>query len=401
MVDTSLEVSASSRAVISAAVVATISTVLPGFLAGALSVQVIDEFDVSEARYGLGLASFFLGAAAVSSRMGKVAQDIGPRRQVVTSLAVTAVVSLLIAAFAGSFWVFVGLLAVLGISNSANQTAVNLLLSQAALPRLGFALALKQCGMPGSALLGGLAVPAIAVTIGWRWVYVAAAMMALLSIVVVRSAIEPIGRIDRTPHGAPTTPIRELRLASVGFACLAFSAGALNAWTVGSGVDAGLSEGIAGLLLSAGAASGIAVRLAIGTRLDNSLRPPMKVAAALSVVGAVGVLALTLRSPISVVLATVLAFGTGWVWPVLTNFAIVRENREAAAAATGVSQTGVYIGVFCGPLVTGLLIDSFGFGAMWIVTALVMAAGAAITSQSKIGSDHAARRATSTNFFTS
>lgn len=376
----------SSRAVTGTAVVATISTVLPGFLAGALSVQVIAEFDVGEARYGLALASFFLAATAVSSRMGKLAQDVGPRRQVVTSLIVTAVTSLLIAAFASSFVVFVALLAVLGISNSANQTAVNLLLSQATLPRLGLALAIKQSGMPGAALLGGLAVPAIAVTVGWRWVYVLAAGLALGSIVIVRSVIAPVGRLDRAARGVPATPIRALRLAGVGFACLAFSAGALNAWTVASGVDAGLSESDSGLLLSAGAASGIAVRLAIGTRLDALRRSPMQIAAALSMVGAVGVLALTNRSPTTVVLATVLAFGTGWVWPVLTNFGIVSENRDAAAAATGITQTGVYVGVFVGPLATGLLIDSFGFGIMWVVTALVMVTGAFITNQSKIGS---------------
>ena len=112
----------------------------------------------------------------------------------------------------------------------------------------------------------------------------------------------------------------------------------------------------------------------------------MQIAAALSMVGAVGVLALTNRSPTTVVLATVLAFGTGWVWPVLTNFGIVSENRDAAAAATGITQTGVYVGVFVGPLATGLLSDSFGFGIMWVVTALVMVTGAFITNQSKIGS---------------
>ena len=39
--------------------VATVSTVYPGFLIGALTVQVSDEFSVTEATYGWGLGGFF------------------------------------------------------------------------------------------------------------------------------------------------------------------------------------------------------------------------------------------------------------------------------------------------------------------------------------------------------
>ncbi len=385
MTDTTTAETKSNRAVISVAVAATISTIFPGFLVGALSVQIISDFGVSEARYGLGLASFFLAATLVSSYAGKVAQDVGPRKQVMTALAVTATTSLLIALFANSFVIFVGLLAVLGASNSANQTAVNLLVSQAQLPRLGLAIALKQSGMPGAALLGGLAVPAIAVTVGWRWVYVLAALLALISIVAVRSVIAPVGRLERAARGTPNTPDSTLKVASVGFACLAFAAGALNAWTVASGVDAGLSEGNAGLLLSAGAACGIAVRLLIGTQLDRRVQEPMRLAALFCAVGAFGVLGLTLGSPATIVPATIVAFGMGWVWPVLTNFAVVSANRGAAAAATGVTQTGVYIGVFGGPLLSGVLIDAFGFPVMWAVVAFILVIGAIITAQISVG----------------
>jgi predicted MFS family arabinose efflux permease len=67
------------------------------------------------------------------------------------------------------------------------------------------------------------------------------------------------------------------------------------------------------------------------------------------------------------------------VWPVFTNFGVVRANLESAAAATGISQTGVYIGVFLGPLLTGWMIEWSGYSAMWLVTAAAMLVGAAIT----------------------
>lgn len=375
---------ASTPAVISTAVVATISTVLPGFLAGALSVQTIAEFDVSEAVYGWALGTFFLAATLASTVMGRVAQRLGPRRQVTAALALTVAAGLGLAAFASSFLAFALFLGVLGFSNSANQSAINLLLAQAKIDRLGLAIALKQSGMPTAALLGGLAVPAIAVTVGWRWVYVAAAVLACGALIAVRAVIAPVGPVDRQPSAAPTTPASMLRFGSAGFACLAFAAGALNAWTVGSGVDAGLSEGAAGLLLSAGAFVGVLVRIAIGTRLDQMTVSPMSVAAVLCVVGAMGVAALTVGSPIVIVLGTLVAFGTGWVWPVLTNFGIIRANQGAAAAATGITQTGVYVGVFSAPLITGVIIDRFGFAAMWAVTAVVMLVGAAIVQRVKV-----------------
>ena len=105
----------------------------------------------------------------------------------------------------------------------------------------------------------------------------------------------------------------------------------------------------------------------------------------LSSVGAIGVLIVATRSPVAVVVGSLLAFATGWVWPVLTNFAIVRVNRAAAAAATGITQTGVYLGVFAGPLLAGVLIETAGYAVMWLCVAVVMLIGVAIVGRMSMG----------------
>jgi predicted MFS family arabinose efflux permease len=367
------------RTIIAAAVFATIATVFPGFLVGALSVQVSGEFDVAEATYGWGLGGFFLSATLGSMVLGRVAQRVGPRRQVTAALFVSIMSQIFIATMATSFWLFVGALAVAGLANSANQSAINLLISQAKLPRLGFAIALKQSGMPGASLLGGLAVPVVALTIGWRWAYVIGAFATATALWNVRRVIAPVGRLDRSIPKS-LTPRRTLVIAAIGFGCMAFAAGALNGWIVSSGVESGIGEGRAGLLLSLGAAFGIAVRLFVGTRIDSLRASPMLFAAGLSMFGAAGIAILSMQSATSVLIGTVLAFGAGWVWPVFTNFGVVRSNRDAAAAATGVTQTGVYIGVFAGPLLSGYLIEGVGYSTMWVVTAADMAIGALITA---------------------
>lgn len=367
------------RRVISAALLATIPTILPGFLVGALAVQISDEFEVSEAMYGWAIGGFFLAATVGSISLGRLAQRIGPRRQVTWALAISGLSQLFIAACADSFVVLVAGLAVAGLCNSGNQTGINLLLGQAKLPRLGLALALKQSGMPAASLLGGLAVPAIALTVGWRWAYVIGACATALAIVLVRRMIAPVGRMQRRDVVAPTTPRRMLAIAAIGFGFMAFVAGALNAWIVSSGVEAGISEGRAGLLLSGGAACGIAMRLVMGVRADMMKTNPFRVAGCFSIAGSIGLLLLAVQAPWMHLFATLLAFGAGWVWPVFTNFGVVRANQDSAAAATGVTQTGVYIGVFLGPLVTGWIIERSGYPTMWIVVAGVMVIGALIT----------------------
>ncbi len=76
--------------------------------------------------------------------------------------------------------------------------------------------------------------------------------------------------------------------------------------------------------------------------------------------------------------ATLLAFAGGWVWPVFTNYGIVRTNAATAGAATGVTQMGVYIGVFLAPLVTGWLIEQYGYGTMWSVVVVMILIGSTL-----------------------
>ncbi len=367
----------SKQRTVAALVLATVSTVYPGFLAGALAVQVSAEFDLSEAAYGWALGSFFLAAATASIALGHLVQRVGPRRQIITVLSVTAAAEVGIAAFARSFPAMIAGLVVCGLMNAGNQSAVNLALTRAEISRLGLAIAIKQSGMPAAAMLGGFAVPAIALTAGWRWAYVMGAAMALVALVGVMREVTTSEAVSG-PRPRLESPRRVLSLAAVGTGFLSFSAGSLTAWVVASGVDAGLSPGVAGAVMSVGAASGIVLRLYAGWRLDGLRARPFRLAAATVVVGAVGIALLAVRISTLHVAATVLAFGGGWIWPVFTNFGIVRTNPAAAGTATGVTQMGVYIGVFTAPLVTGALIERAGYPTMWVVVAAAALIGATI-----------------------
>ena len=363
-----------------------VASVLPAFLVGALSVQVRDELDVSTSLYGWAMSSYFLGAALTSSAIGRLAQIVGPRRQMTTALLITAAVQVVIAAAVDSFGLFLACLAACGIANAATQTAVNLAIAEAGLPRLGLAVALKQSGMPAGSMLAGPSVPLLALTVGWRWSYVAAASVGVISAALVAVVIAPSGDRRPTPTEAaapapldrPPSATSALVSAAVAGGFLSFGAGTLTLWVVESGVDAGLGNGLAGLMLSLGAGLGIAIRLWWGFRLDGLTRLPFFVGGTMVFVGATGAALLAVRSSPVHVIATIVAFSGGWIWPVFTNFGIMRANRGRAAAATGITQTGVYVGILAAPLVTGVLIDRAGYGAMWLVVAASMVIGATV-----------------------
>jgi MFS family permease len=369
---------ARSPALVGVLVLATVSTVFPGFLIGALSVQVRDEFGLSETAYGWGLGSFFLAAAAGSVVLGRVGQRIGPRHQIRLALAVTAAAEVTLAVAGRSFGSVLACLVVCGFANAGNQTAVNLALSRADLPRLGLALALKQSGMPLAAMLSGLAVPVLALTVGWRWAFASGAGVTLVALIAVHAVLEPAPLRAETSQPPLRSTQRVLTVAAICSGLLAFSAGALNAWVVESGVDAGLAPGTAGFMLSIGAGAGIVLRLTFGLRIDSMRLLPFRAAGATAFIGAAGMVLLGVRASGVHIAATVIAFGGGWVWPVFTNFGIVRTNGDASGAATGVTQMGVYVGVFSAPLLTGFMIEEFGYRPMWIVVAISAVLGAAV-----------------------
>ena len=94
--------------------------------------------------------------------------------------------------------------------------------------------------------------------------------------------------------------------------------------------------------------------------------------------GSLGFVILSLHQPLTYLLGPVLAFGCGWSWPGLVNLSLIRNNPSAPAAATGVAQTGVFIGSGTGPVLGGQIIERFGFGPFWVTgAAMLVVAGTA------------------------
>jgi MFS family permease len=66
--------------------------------------------------------------------------------------------------------------------------------------------------------------------------------------------------------------------------------------------------------------------------------------------------------------AAPLAFSTAWAWPGLFNLAVVRANPSSA---TGITQTGQFIGAVVGPVLFGIVAEHAGFRAAWLTAGTI------------------------------
>ena len=361
----------------------TMCSSLPVFLTGALGVQLSDDIGLSATQIGLAMGASFTMAAMLSAPMGRVAERLGPRRGFRVGLSTSALSMLAIATLARSFWQFAVFLGVAGMANAINQPSANLMLVTHVEPdRLGFALATKQSGMPAAALLGGAAVPAIALTAGWQWAYVAGIAVAVVAIAGFPGDVG--GRSGRntstTDSGARRSARPDLGVpllvlyATVGMLG-ASSAGAMVGFITSGAEASGLDPGAAGLVLSLGSLVGIISRLAQGWQVDRFGILPIQRLVWLYGLGAVGVAILAVDVPLTYVLAPIPAFAFGWAWPGLFNLSVVRNNPSAPAAATGISQIGVFVGAALGPALGGIIIDNGSYRLLWLFGASTLFIG--------------------------
>ena len=353
--------------------------VLPGFLSGAVGVQLRAELDLGEAALGVAIGVFFTAAALTSAVLGRTAERLGPDRSMRLSGSVSAAVMLGVAGAARSYPALLAMLAVGGAANALAQPAANVFVARTIPPqRLGIAFAVKQSGVPAATMLGGIAVPTIALTAGWRWTYVAGAALAVTGVLITpRLAVEASARQGRGRTGdRPGLALVPLAVLAAGIGFGAAAAGTLGAFLTNAAVEAGMAESSAGLLVAGGSALGIVARLGAGALADRRGRGHLLRVSAMLALGAIAYAAYATQEPIALIVATPLAFGAGWGWPGLFNLAIVRANPDAPGAASGVTQTGTYLGAVIGPVLFGAIAESASYTAAWLVAGALSLAGA-------------------------
>lgn len=397
-----------------ASVIATSTAgVLPVFLLGGMAVQIRTDLAFPESSQGWIAFGYFGVSALASAAFGRLVERVGPVAAMRTSSIMSAI-ALLGASTATSMRALLLWLAFGGLGNALAQPGSNaLIVAGVKARRNGLAFGVKQSAIPAATLLAGLAVPTLALTVGWRWAFALAGVLAASASLVVPGRISTAGlgadhpdpghpkstwqdtggrtvsaaALSSASAGASDTQVRRGRPEAAMSALIVLGLGAglgsamvncLGAFLTSTAVHAGVGRGSAGLLLSVGSLIGLSSRLFGGWRADTMTRSHFRVVVTMLIIGSVGLVLLSIGSVSAVLAGTLIGFGAGWSWPGIFNLAVVSHNRGAPAAATGVTQTGTYAGGAIGPVVFGYLVTGSSYRVGWLVFAAVALSAAAV-----------------------
>lgn len=284
-----------------------------------------------------------------------------------------------------TFFCLMVVTATAGVVSAGIQPATNLfIVRRVPSAHQGFALGIKQAAVPVAVLIAGVSVPTIALTIGWRWAFVIAAVIAFATSIALPPSHTTLAEYRAHPPAVDRlgrSGVRNLVLLALGFGLGVASASALSAFVVTAIVAADLGQGAAGWIAGLGGACAALTRIGIGIHADRGRTSPLLVVAGMLGLGAVAYLMLaasTLAVPDLLIPGVMLAFGAGWGWNGLFNLAVVRRYPSQAARATGITSVGARTGGVIGPSVFGLVVTHGSYTWAWLIAAASAIIGTSI-----------------------
>lgn len=371
------------RAILAAFGAAASGTLLP-FLAGALALHIQRDLRIGDVAFGVAISVVFATGGLGVMPAGALVDRHGWRPGLRGAAIATLLGTLGIAALGRSFWLLVIFMFLGGLSQAQAGPAGSLAIVDQVDPRRqGVAFGLKQTAGPTMAMLSGLSIPLVAVTVGWRWAFVLGAIVPVVPLVAVGRGRPP--QVEGEPARAPGRLRGALRVKSMGLFTVASafgmaSVGALTGFIVLTGVSHGLSESQAGILVTLSSMLGLGCRVGAGWLSDRLGSGGFPLAAGLLAIGAIGFALLGVGHPSVTVFGTVLAYCGGWGWTGLMQYGAVIAHPEAPASAASIVQAGMSVGGAVGPVSYGVLAARLGYGPSWLIVAGSTAVAAALVA---------------------
>ncbi len=365
---------------------------LPTFLVGGLAVQIRDELVFSEAALGAAVTGGFLIGAIAAPLVGTLADRLGPRTTI-TIGSILSIASLAgIAGLASSWAVLATLLGVAGLGMAFTDPGLAVLVTRSVPHRRhGFAFGIKEASIPIATLLAGLAVPVIALTVGWRWAFTMGLVpMAVLVLLLPRLRVgdPPAVTGPSAVDGAgltPTPPRRALVLVALAAALGSAASSGVGVFLTESGVAMGLTPSAAGLLLATGSVAGIITRIGTGIHADRDGGEQLRLISWMLVGGSVTMALASIGPTPLLVIGAIGAFAGGWGWTGLLFLSLVRAGPSSPGALAGIGASGLGVGNALGPLAFGVLAQTISFRAAWMVAAVAASGGAILIRLARRG----------------
>ncbi len=362
---------------------------LPLFMVGGLAVQIKEEFGFTEAALGAAVTIGFVCGALMAPFGGRLADRIGPKTTLYlgSTMTVAALVGLgLLATGWGTLVVF---LCLAGVAVAVTDPALAIVVDRAVpLGRQGLAFGIKEASIPASTLAAGLAVPLIALTVGWRWAF-AVGIVPWIAVMVLLPRLDTRPRAEREPGGGDDVPRasgskrRALLLAAAAAAMGTAAASGVGIFLTDSAVAMGISPAGAGILLAVGSVAGIIARVGTGVMADRTGGPQFKLIALMLAVGAATMALGGTGNNLLLVLGTIGAFTGGWAWTGIFFLSLIKTNPDRPGAVAGIGTAGLGVGNASGPLLFGVVAQSFGYGTAWLGAAMLAAVAAVLMAMAR------------------
>ena len=355
-----------------AAACALVLAALPLFMVGGLAVQIKEEFGLTESGLGAAVTIGFLAGALSAPFGGRIADRIGAKTSVYVGGLLSALSLLGLGVFTDGWATMTAFLCLAGLAVAITDPGLAILINRA-IPesRQGLAFGIKEASIPAATLAAGIAVPAVALTVGWRWAFSIGLLpwaVVLVLLPRLRARATLVGGTSGTDVTTPppANERRGLLLAAFAGALGTAAASGVGIFLTDSAVAMGLSPANAGILLAIGSLAGIVTRVATGVMADRSGGPQFRLVATMLAVGAVTIALGGTGSPALLVVGTIGAFTGGWAWTGLFFLSLVKTRPERPGTVVGIGVAGLGIGNAAGPLLFGVVAQSMSFGAAWL-----------------------------------
>jgi MFS family permease len=361
-----------------AAVTVTTAGVLPAYLAGVLSVQLRADLGIGPSLLGQLVAVFFAASAGAALFAGALVRRLGTVPVVRLSAVTAAAAMLVVAVAAHDPAVLAGALVLGGCGNGIGQPASNDLIARSvSAGRQGLAYGLKQAAIPLSTLLAGVAIPLVAIPLGWRTAFAIGAVLALLVAFSVPSSRRLGSAGAAAPPSEAAGPFRRapLYVLTAGLVLGAATGNALGAFAVVTAVDSGIAPATAGLLAAGASAAGALTRVLLGWLADRVRTRWLLVVSVQMSLGGLSYALLGTGSELLVAAGVVVGYCTGWAWAGLVTYSVARMHPGRAAQATSITQGGVGLGAALGPLAFGAVVSAASYTVAWTATAALAVLG--------------------------
>lgn len=357
---------------------------------GALSPVLVAQFGLSKVQLGVVFTAMLVGAACFTAAAGVLTDRWGERRMVLIS-GVVMTIALVAAGVVRGYVPLIAAMAVFGAGYAASTPAGGRAILAWFDRDRGFAMGIRQTGVPVGGLLGALVLPPLALRFGLEAAFLVAAVLVVIPTLVayfgyreMREEHVETARLSTLLRGMRTLA-GDPRLIAVTVTCMILVATqlAMNAFiTVTAVSEIGTTTLVAALALATGQAAAMIGRLFWGWASDvpfgGDRLVPFALIAGLGAFAS-AVLAVLRQGDVALLFAAAALLGfSGAGWNGLFAAALAEiGGAHRAASALGLGLTAIFAASAVAPAVFGALADGTSLHLAWGLTAALalLAAG--------------------------